>query len=145
VLVLEGDASAMYTVQALWTMARESLPVVVLIFANRAYRIPQGERVGVGATISGDKATAMLSLGQPAPDWVALARGHGLPGVRVDTNEALAKALCDGFASGGPRLIEALLQPGDPRRCMPPPIGVDPRPDGPVGDGMELAWSVTIS
>ena len=109
VLVLQGDGSAMYTVQALWTMARESLPVVVLIFANRAYRILQGELAGVGATISGDKATAMLSLGQPALDWVALARGHGLPSVRVDTNEALAKALRDGFASGSPCLIEAVL------------------------------------
>ncbi len=109
VLVLEGDGSAMYTVQALWTMARESLPVVVLIFANRAYRILQGELLGVGATVSGDKAEAMLSLARPALDWVALARGHGLPGVRVDTNDALAQALRDGFASGGPTLIEAVL------------------------------------
>lgn len=109
VLVLEGDGSAMYTVQALWTMARESLPVVVLVFANRAYRILQGELLGVGARISGDKATAILSLDQPALDWVALARGHGLPGVRVDTNEALARALRDGFASGGPCVIEAVL------------------------------------
>jgi acetolactate synthase-1/2/3 large subunit len=109
VLVLEGDGSAMYTVQALWTMARESLPVVVLVFANRAYRILQGELQGVGATISGDRAAAMLSLGQPALDWVALARGQGLPGVRVDSNEALAKALRDGFASGGPCVIEAVL------------------------------------
>ncbi len=109
VLVLEGDGSAMYTVQALWTMARESLPVVVLVFANRAYRILQGELLGVGATISGEKATAMLSLDQPALDWVSLARGLGVPGVRVDNNAALAKALRDGFASGGPCVIEAVL------------------------------------
>jgi len=109
VLVLEGDGSAMYTVQALWTMARESLPVVVLIFANRAYRILQGELEGVGASISGDKATAMLSLGQPALDWVALARGHGVPAVQVDNTDALAEALRNGFASHGPVLIEALV------------------------------------
>ena len=109
VLVLEGDGSAMYTLQALWTMARESLPVVVLVFANRAYRILQGELQGVGATISGDKAAAMLSLDSPALDWVALARGHGLPGERVDSHDALAKALRDGFASGGPCVIEAVL------------------------------------
>jgi len=109
VLVLEGDGSAMYTVQALWTMARESLPVVVLVFANRAYRILQGELQGVGAQISGQKAEAMLSLGNPSLDWVALARGHGVPGVRVDHTDALARALRDGFASGGPMLIEALL------------------------------------
>jgi acetolactate synthase-1/2/3 large subunit len=58
VLALEGDGSAMYTVQALWTMAREQLPVVVLVFANRAYRILQGELQGVGATISGDRGGA---------------------------------------------------------------------------------------
>ena len=75
VLVLEGDGSAMYTVQALWTMARESLPVVVLVFANRAYRILQGELQGVGAQISGQKAEAMLSLGNPA-------LGLGGPGPR---------------------------------------------------------------
>jgi acetolactate synthase-1/2/3 large subunit len=84
VLALEGDGSAMYTLQALWTMARESLPVVVLVFANRAYTILQGELKGVGAQISGDKARDMLSLDRPPLDWVALARGHGVPGVRVE-------------------------------------------------------------
>jgi len=109
VLALIGDGSAMYTVQALWTMAREALPIVVLVFANRAYRILQGELQGVGATISGDKARAMLSLDHPALDWVALARGHGVPAVRVDSAAALAHALRDGFASRAPCLIEALL------------------------------------
>jgi acetolactate synthase-1/2/3 large subunit len=109
VLALEGDGSAMYTVQALWTMAREQLPVVVLVFANRAYRILQGELQGVGATVSGDKARDMLSLERPALDWVALARGHGVPGVRVDTGRGLVKALRDGFASRAPNVIEAVL------------------------------------
>jgi acetolactate synthase-1/2/3 large subunit len=109
VLVLEGDGSAMYTVQALWTMARESLPIGVLIFANRAYRILQGELQGVGARIQGNKAAAMLSLASPAIDWVSLARGQGVPGVRVDTAEALAKALRDGWASRGPWLVEAVF------------------------------------
>ena len=109
VLVLEGDGSAMYTVQALWTMARESLPIGVLIFANRAYRILQGELLGVGARIQGDKAAAMLSLASPTIDWVSLARGQGVPGVRVDTAEALTKALRDGWASRGPWLVEAVF------------------------------------
>ncbi len=109
VLAMVGDGSAMYTVQALWTMAREQLPVVVLIFANRAYRILQGELQGVDATVSGDQARRMLSLDQPALDWVALARGHGLPAQQVDSAEALVRALRDGFASRGPCLIEALL------------------------------------
>ena len=109
VLALVGDGSAMYTLQALWTMAREQLPVVCLVFANRAYRILQGELVGVGATISGQKAIDMLSLERPALDWVALARGHGVPGVRVEDAVALVQALQCGFASGQPCLIEARL------------------------------------
>ena len=90
-------------------MARESLPVVVVIFANRAYRILQGELQGVGAQISGQKAHDMLSLDRPALDWVALAQGHGVPGVRVDDAGALVQALQRGFASGGPCLIEVLI------------------------------------
>ena len=109
VLALEGDGSAKYTLQALWTMAREQLPVVVLVFANRAYRILQGELLGVGATLSGQKAADMLSLERPALDWVSLARGHGVPGIRVESAEALVKALRDGFASHAPCLIEAVL------------------------------------
>lgn len=111
VLALEGDGSAMYTLQALWTMARESLPVVAVIFANRAYRILQGELKGVGAEISGQKAVDMLTLDRPALDWVALARGHGVPGTRVETAEDFARALRQGFASRAPCLIEVLLPP----------------------------------
>jgi acetolactate synthase-1/2/3 large subunit len=109
VLALEGDGSAMYTLQALWTMSRESLPVVAVIFANRAYRILQGELTGVGAKISGQKATDMLALDRPSLDWVALARGHGMSGERVDDAAALAQALQRGFASRAPCLIEAVL------------------------------------
>jgi acetolactate synthase-1/2/3 large subunit len=109
VLALEGDGSAMYTVQALWSIARESLPVVVVIFANRAYRILQGELQGVGAAISGPKATDMLSLDRPNLDWVSLARGHGVPAARVETSAALERELRRGFASRAPYLIEAVL------------------------------------
>jgi acetolactate synthase-1/2/3 large subunit len=108
VLALEGDGSAMYTLQALWTMARESLPVGVVVFANRAYRILQGELKGVGAQVSGPKAEAMLSLDAPALDWVALARGHGVPGARVHDAAALAEVLRRGFAAGGPFLVEVV-------------------------------------
>ncbi|RVT51146.1 acetolactate synthase large subunit [Rubrivivax albus] len=106
VLTLEGDGSAMYTLQALWTMARESLPIGVVVFANRAYRILQGELQGVGARMSGPKAAAMLSLDHPALDWVALAKGQGVPGCRVDDAAALCDALKRGYAAGGPFLIE---------------------------------------
>ena len=75
------------------------------------YRVSilQGELKGVGATVSGQKATDMLSLDRPALDWVALARGHGVPGVRVERAEELVKALRDGFASRGPWLVEVVL------------------------------------
>jgi acetolactate synthase-1/2/3 large subunit len=109
VLALEGDGSAMYTVQALWSIARESLPLVAVIFANRAYRILQGELEGVGATISGPKATHMLTLDQPALDWVSIAKGHGVPGARVQTPDEFVRELQRAFASRGPYLIEALV------------------------------------
>ena len=109
VLALEGDGSAMYTLQSLWTLAREALPVVVVVFANRAYKILQGELLGVGARASGQTAIDMLTLDRPNLDWVALARGHGVPGVRVDDGDALMQALRDGFASRAPCLIEAVL------------------------------------
>ncbi|HET7526610.1 MAG TPA: thiamine pyrophosphate-dependent enzyme, partial [Burkholderiaceae bacterium] len=109
VLALEGDGSAMYTVQALWSIARESLPVVVIVFANRAYRILQSELKGVGARVSGPKATHMLTLEPPALDWVSLARGHGVPAASVGTPEQFVREVQRGFASGGPYLIEALV------------------------------------
>ena len=109
VLALEGDGSAMYTLQALWSIARESLPVVAVIFANRAYRILQGELKSVGAQVGGPKADAMLRLDQPALDWVALAHGHGVPAATVRTADELVREAQRGFASGGPYLIEVVL------------------------------------
>jgi len=96
-------------VQALWSIARESLPVVVVVFANRAYRILQGELKGVGATVSGPKATHMLTLDRPALDWVSIARGHGVPAASVQTPEQFVREVQRGFASRGPYLVEALV------------------------------------
>jgi acetolactate synthase-1/2/3 large subunit len=109
VLALEGDGSAMYTVQALWSIARESLPVVVVVFANHAYRILQSELRSVGASIDGPKAMQMLILDKPALDWVAIAKGHGVPAASVQTPEEFVRELQRGFASRGPYLIEALV------------------------------------
>jgi acetolactate synthase-1/2/3 large subunit len=99
----------MYTVQALWSIARESAPVVAVIFANRAYRILQGELKGVGARVGGPKADAVLRLDQPALDWVALAKGHGVPGARAQNAEEFVRVVRRAFASGGPYLIEAVV------------------------------------
>ncbi len=109
VIALEGDGSAMYTLQALWTMARESLNVKVLVFANRRYRILQGELANVGAGTPGRKADDMLSLDRPALDWVSIARGHGVDAARVDDLDALATALSHALAEPGPSLIEIVI------------------------------------
>ena len=109
VIVLEGDGSAMYTEQALWTMAREGLNVKVLIFANRAYQILRGELQAVGAGTPGERARDMLTLDRPHLDWVSLAKGHGVPGRQVDTLEGLATALTQALITPGPALIEVLM------------------------------------
>jgi acetolactate synthase-1/2/3 large subunit len=109
VLALEGDGSAMYTVQSLWTMAREGLDITVLIFANRAYRILQGEYAGVGAGTPGPRATDMLSLDRPTIDWVGLARSMGVEAGRATDLGELARELSRGLASRGPYLVEAVL------------------------------------
>jgi acetolactate synthase-1/2/3 large subunit len=109
VIAMIGDGSAMYTPQALWTMAREGLDVTVMIFANGSYNILRGELTNVGVRNPGPRAVDMLSLGRPDLDWVALAKGMGVPARRVDTCDALAKALDAGLASGGPNLIQVML------------------------------------
>jgi acetolactate synthase-1/2/3 large subunit len=109
VVALEGDGSAMYTMQALWTMAREGLDVTVIVFANRAYQILRGELAGVGATAPGRRANDMLTLDRPDLDWVALAKGHGVEASRAATLEEFAQQLKRGLAVSGPYLIELLI------------------------------------
>ncbi len=109
VLCLEADGSGMYTVQALWTMAREKLNVTTVIFANRAYAILKGEYANVGAGNMGPRALDMLEIGRPDLDWVSLAKGMGVPGTRVTNLDQFAAALRAGFSSDGPKLIEVVL------------------------------------
>ncbi len=109
VLALEGEGSAMYTIQSLWTMAREELDVTVVIFNNRSYAILNIELERVGAKEGGPQARSQLDLAGPDLDFVALARGQGVPAVRVDTAEDLATALTRSFAEPGPHLIEAVV------------------------------------
>ncbi|HWA38013.1 MAG TPA: acetolactate synthase large subunit [Burkholderiales bacterium] len=106
VLCLQSDGSGMYTNQALWTMARESLDIVTLVFANRTYEILKGELRNVGAGEPGRKARNMLEIGRPDLDWVSLAKAQGVPGVRVDDLDALARELGGALKERGPRLIE---------------------------------------
>jgi acetolactate synthase-1/2/3 large subunit len=109
VLCLQADGSAMYTLQALWTQAREQLNVTTLILANRSYAILHMELQRVGADGGGEQSRRMLDLDDPTLDFVSLSQGLGVPAVRVDTAEALVKALEKSYATEGPSLIEAVL------------------------------------
>ncbi len=109
VLALIGDGSSMYTIQALWTMARERLDVTTIIFNNAAYSVLNVELERVGAQEVGPKARAQFDLKGPVLDFARLAQGMGVHGVRVDTAEDLVKALQHALALPGPHLIEALV------------------------------------
>jgi acetolactate synthase-1/2/3 large subunit len=109
VFCLVGDGSAMYTLQSLWTQAREQLDVTTIVFANRTYQILQGEFDGVGAGRPGQRALDMLSIDRPTLDWVSLAKGMGVPARSVTSAEDFAKALGEAGAEPGPRLIEVVM------------------------------------
>ena len=109
VIVLEGDGSGMYTVQALWTMARCGLDVTVVVFANRSYQILRSELAGVGAGEPGRNATDMLMLDRPDLDWVALAKGHGVAGGRATTLEEFGREFVRAMAEKRPYLIEVVM------------------------------------
>jgi acetolactate synthase-1/2/3 large subunit len=113
VLCLESDGSAMYTISALWSHARENLDITTVVYANRAYDILRIElqRVGAqdGGSQPGPKAEALLDLAPPALDFVKIAEGMGVPARRVSTAEELADALRWAFGEPGPHLIEAVM------------------------------------
>jgi acetolactate synthase-1/2/3 large subunit len=109
VLCLTADGSAMYTAQALWTMARESLNVTTVVFANHTYAVLQREFSALGVGSPGPRAADLFDIGHPALDWVHLAKGMGVPASRVTSLDAFAKAMREGLESAGPRLIEVPL------------------------------------
>ncbi|MFK7867772.1 MAG: acetolactate synthase large subunit [Roseobacter sp.] len=109
VFAVSGDGSAMYQVQALWTAARERLNITYVIIANRGYQILHLELEAQGAPKPGRNARAMFDIEDPLLDWVKLAAGHGVPGVRVETEEALEQALKQAAETAGPFLIEAAI------------------------------------
>src|SRR5260370_405571 len=109
VICMVGDGSAMYTLQSLWTQAREGLNVVTIVFANRIYQILRGEFDGVGAGEPGQRALDMLRIDRPTIDFVALAKGMGVPGRAVANVDDFVKALAEAVAEPGPRLIEVQM------------------------------------
>jgi acetolactate synthase I/II/III large subunit len=109
VICMVGDGSAMYTLQSLWTQAREGLNILTIVFANRIYQILRGEFDGVGAGEPGQRALDMLKIDRPTLDWVALAKGMGVAGRAVATADEFNKALAEAVADPGPRLIEVQM------------------------------------
>jgi acetolactate synthase-1/2/3 large subunit len=112
VLALEADGSMMYTLQALWTMAREGLDVTVVALSNRSYAVLNFERQRVGASIEGSASQRMLEIDDPTLDLCSLASAQGVASVRVTTADELAVALRRSYASPGPMFIEAVLPKG---------------------------------
>ena len=108
VVSLEADGSAMYTVQALWTQARERLDVTTVIIANRKYAILLGELANVGAN-PGRTALDMMDLGNPDLDWVKIASGMGVEGARTDTMEGFNELFAAANARKGPFVIELVV------------------------------------
>ncbi|MET0191570.1 MAG: acetolactate synthase large subunit [Pseudonocardia sediminis] len=111
VLSFQADGSALYTIQALWTQARERLDVTTVIVNNSAYAILRGELARTGAGEASERASRMLDLSDPTTDFVSIGRGFGVPSRKVTTTEELVAALREAYAEPGPHLIEAIVPP----------------------------------
>src|SRR6266516_202981 len=111
VLCMQADGSAMYTISALWTHAREELDITTVILNNGSYDVLNMELQRVGAEPSGPRAKALLSLSRPDLDFVALACGMGVPASRATTAPELASQLGRAIGDPGPHLIEAIVPP----------------------------------
>jgi len=109
VLALEADGSALYTIQALWTQAREQLNVTTVLLNNAAYAILRMELARTAAGKAGERASRMLDLSGPTPGFTEISTGMGVPAVRVATAVELDGALRRAYAEPGPHLIEAIL------------------------------------
>ena len=109
VLCLSADGSGMYTLQALWSMAREGLNVTTVVFANRDYAVLKREFSYLGVGSPGPRAGDMFEIGRPTLDWVEMGKGMGVPSTRVRSLEEFARVLRSGLEGEGPTLIEVPL------------------------------------
>jgi acetolactate synthase-1/2/3 large subunit len=110
VIALEADGSALYTIQALWTQAREGLNVTNVILNNGAYAILRLEMMRAGVNQLSEAANALFDLKRPAIDFCNIARGFGVPAERVETPAALTAALTRSYTTPGPALIEVMIR-----------------------------------
>jgi acetolactate synthase-1/2/3 large subunit len=109
VLSLNGDGAAMYTIQALWTMARENLDICVMIFSNRSYNILYSQLADVGAANPGPRAIDMLTLDRPTLDFSMMSKSMGVPGGKAQNLEELTKQLTYAMSQKGPYLIDVIM------------------------------------
>ncbi|HYH42846.1 MAG TPA: acetolactate synthase large subunit [Burkholderiales bacterium] len=109
VIAMIGDGSAMYTFQSLWTMARESLDICVMIFSNRSYNILYSQLADVGAANPGPRAIDMLTLDRPTIDFQGMAKSLGVPGAQVHDLETLTRQLEYAMSQRGPFLIDVVM------------------------------------
>lgn len=109
VIAMIGDGSAMYTIQSLWTMAREGLDICVMIFSNRSYNILYSQLASVGAANPGPRAIDMLTLDRPTIDFCAMAKSLGMPGTQVRNLDELTQQLTYAMSQRGPYLIDVLM------------------------------------
>jgi acetolactate synthase-1/2/3 large subunit len=109
VINIQADGAGLYTLQALWTQAREGLNVTTLLCSNRSYRVLGVELARAGIKQPGPQTRSLIDLSNPAIDWVQLAGGMGVHGVRVDTADDLTRELERSLAEPGPVLIEVVL------------------------------------
>jgi len=109
VICMIGDGSAMYTIQSLWTMAREGLDICVMIFSNRSYKILYSQLADVGAANPGPRAKDMLMLDRPAIDFMTLAKSLGVPGGQAHDLDELTKQLTYAMSQRGPYLVDVVM------------------------------------
>jgi len=110
VVNVQADGSGLFTLQALWTQARERLDVLTIVLANRTYAVLRFEIDRVGATVEESLAGTLLDIDKPDIDWVSLAKGLGVEAVRATTAEAFDDALAALMKRRGPALIEAVME-----------------------------------
>jgi acetolactate synthase-1/2/3 large subunit len=140
VVALIGDGTSMYTLQALWTMAREKLDVTIVIFNNASYSVLNIELERVGADKIGPKAKAQLDLTGPVLNFTQLGQGMGVDAVRATTAEEFTRALERALATPGPHLIEAMVPQslgGLKRRVLPWPLRSLPSLPKPVAQALK--------
>ena len=111
VIALVGDGSAMYTCQALWTAAHDSIAVVYVIFNNASYRILKQRTLGLKGFSAEDDVYVGMDIERPYVDYVGLAKSLGVPGERVEKAGEVSGAMGRALASGGPYLIDVRIDP----------------------------------